>query len=302
MGSDTASEADWTAFEVWLDQSPAHGRAYDEVEELWLAFDDTKPAAHVTPAPRTPPRRGSSPWPWALAASLVLAVGAGLWLSSSTAPAAEIYTTAKGATREIALADGSRVRLNTASRISVRLTRGERDVGIDEGEAAFDVAKDPRRPFVIAAGDRQITVVGTEFNVLRHDGRLTVTVRRGVVAVSTTGSGARRVADLTPGLSLQHREGDAADLVAPGDPRQAFAWTQNQLVFADAPLSAVVEDLNRYFPTPIFVSPDAGRLRLTAAMQIDNEEAVLRRLGGFLPVRYVQAGGAYHLGLRQPSR
>ena len=142
-------------------------------------------------------------------------------------------------------------------------------------------------------------MVGTEFDVLRHAGRVTVAVRRGIVDVRASGAddAAPPVARLARGQSLQHRDG-GIDLVSSIDPNWAFAWTGGDLIYEDARLEDVAVDLSRYLATPIVVAPEARGVRLTAVIHIDSEDAMVRRLAGFLPVTAVREGGVYRLGLR----
>jgi transmembrane sensor len=195
----------------------------------------------------------------------------------------DIYQTAKGQSRMLQLADGSHVRLNSASRLSVRLDRDVRRIELAEGEAAFDVAKDPNRPFLISVGDRTVRVVGTEFDVLRHDGKLRVTVRRGIVAVQAPDAapGSEPVL-LKVGDQLEHVAGDRVSTVEQVDPDAAFAWKDGELIYRSRPLAEVVEDLNRYYATPVRVSGPAANVRFSGVIKLDGEDKVVRRLQGFL--------------------
>jgi transmembrane sensor len=301
LASETASEADWLAFEDWLGQSPDNVRAYDAVEALWAELDELRPlAAAAKVVPLRPRRRVPAPvWAAAVAASLAAAVALGLMLRDE-APTT-VYATAKGEQRQIALADGTHLRLNSGSRLAVRLGRHERRVELAEGEVAFDVVHDPARPFVVEAGDREIRDVGTAFDVLRHAGRLEVAVDRGIVEVRPTGASAG--VRLVRGQGVSHRDGaPGGDRVRPIDAEAAFAWTEGRVVYRDRPLEEVAADLNRYLPTPIVVAPEARDLRLTADMTLDREEAMLARLAAFLPVTPVRQTGAVKLELRDAGR
>ncbi|MEO8113820.1 MAG: FecR domain-containing protein, partial [Phenylobacterium sp.] len=191
---------DWLAFETWLAASPAHTAAYVRLEGLWVELDadctailealDAAPAMALPRRARpssasTPSRRAWLRAGWAVAASLAVAVaGLGYMRTRETVPV--VYETANGETSQVTLADGTRIRLNGGSRISVRLDRGQRRVEMADAEATFDVAHDPSRPFRIAVGDREVRVVGTEFNLRRRSGRIALTVRRGVVDVRSS--------------------------------------------------------------------------------------------------------------------
>lgn len=287
-----ATDGDWLAFETWLRASPANAEAYERLEHLWLDLEDLalvqKPAA-------LPRRRRSARHPlarraWigagvALAAGLAaLAVGSAFW-PQAVSPT-QTYRAAPGQTRRVALADGSRIVMNAASEISVRLGDHSREIRMAEGEAVFDVAHDAARPFLIAVGDRQVRVVGTEFNLRRRAGRLGLTVRRGLVEVRPADSPNAAPTRVAVGQELVHAEGEAGQLLRVSDPDAAFAWTSGQLVYRDQPLSEVAADLTRRFAEPVRVA-DArtAALRFSGVLVTDSEAAVLRRLEAYAPVR-----------------
>jgi transmembrane sensor len=324
LASEEAVEADWLAFEAWLAEAPENVVAYDRVEALWDELGEVALSASALPdiaataaadAPAGPRRsqptrlRGSgretrrrpvpAAWGSAIAASLAAAIGLG-WMLHDPAPTT-VYATAKGEQRVVALADGTQLRLNSGSRLSVRLGRRSRTVELTEGEAAFDVAHDASRPFVVTAGDRAVRDVGTAFDVLRHSGRIEVVVQRGIVEVAP-GVGEAGVR-LLPGQAIRRREGaPGPDTVRAADPEAAFAWTQGRLVYRDRPLAEVAADLNRYLPTPVAVAPAARDLRLTAVLTLDSQEAMLAKLAAFLPVTPVRQAGSVTLELRQARR
>jgi len=287
---------DWTAFQAWIETDPAHAAAYDAVEALWVELEDlsadeiTAPVAAenvvaFAPRPKPPARR----WVWtglaaaAVAAAVVVAV-----LPQLTRATFTDYTTKRGEIREVALNDGSRLTLGGATTLRVRMSRAQRDVTLVEGEASFDVAHLENRPFVVAVADREVRVLGTEFNILSHDKRLAVTVRRGLVLVSGGRDGAVRLAK---GQQLTHTKGSAASLVRTTDPDAAFAWKSGKLVYRQTPLVEVVADLNRYVATPIRVDPSAASVKVSGVLLVDEETAMIRRLELFAPIVSQPSGG-----------
>jgi transmembrane sensor len=285
--------ADWMAFQAWLEADPEHATAYDAVEAVWLDLEDlpandsrASPAdaapltANVVPLrPRAsaPPRRGLL---IGLGVAAAAAVAALVVTPQLTRPAFTDYSTQRGETREIALADGSRLTLGSGTTLRVRLGRQQRDVTLVDGEASFDVAHLENRPFVVAVGEREVRVLGTEFNILNHAGRLAVSVRRGLVAVSGGQEGAIRLAR---GQQLVQTPGSAAD-VRDVAPDTAFAWKSGKLVYDRAPLAEVVADLNRYVATPIRVDPSAASVTVSGVLLVDEEAAMIRRLELFAPI------------------
>jgi len=301
LASELANDADWLALEAWLDADPLNAAAFERVERVWSAFED--PAVPARPGARARPFANALGWSGALlAASLALVALVWAFNRSGDPPAeTQLYATAKGATRQIALADGSRVRLNSGSRISVRMSSRERRVRLLDGEAAFEVAKNARRPFFVEAADREVRVVGTEFDVLSYGGLTRVAVRRGIVAVRSA-DGAATAATLVAGQVLEHRQGAMQDLILTTSPEGAFAWTEGRLVYENRRLDEVAADLNRYLAVPIVVAPDARDLRLTAVMSLESEETILSHLTAFLPLRAQRQGDVVRLSRRAGPR
>jgi transmembrane sensor len=310
LQDDAATGDDWLEFERWFAASPDHAAAYERLEGLWVELDaagDALQAVLDTPVslderrqtrerPKTLSRRGWLAAGAAVAASLaIVAVG----LSNRPAPPAEIHATAAGETRQITLADGTKVWLNAGSQIQSRFERRARRVEMADAEAAFDVTHDPARPFLISVGDREVRVVGTEFNLRRRSGEIALTVRRGVVEVRPAGSPEATPTRVAAGQQLIHREGTPNSVLTSARPDTAFAWTQGQLIYEDAALHQVAEDLSRSLGVPVRVAdPAAGRIRFTGVLALDDKAAVMRRLEAFGPIRAEQRDGGVVLHRR----
>jgi len=286
---DDAALEDWTAFQAWLEADPAHAAAYEAVEAVWLDLEDL-PANDIEaeeaplPANVTPLRRPAAASRRALLIGLGVAAAAAIVAlvvtPQLTQPTFTDYSTQRGETREVALADGSRLTLDGATTLRVRLGAKQRDVTLVDGEASFDVAHLENRPFVVAVGAREVRVLGTEFNILSHAGQLAVSVRRGLVAVS---GGQEGTVKLARGQRLAQSP-NAAAKVTEVAPDTAFAWKSGKLIYDRTPLTQVVADLNRYVPTPIRVDPGAASVTVSGVLLVDEEAAMIRRLELFAPI------------------
>ena len=287
-GAEDASEGDWLAFTVWLESDSANRDAFDAVEAIAadVARHRTALNSNYSEAvPKTVPA-WAIPRRWAvgaigLAAAALVAVL--VQNNFDVTQSAQIYATNVGEQRDVNLADGSVLHLNTNTAVAVTLEKRSRTVRLEKGEALFDVAADASRPFDVFVGAERVRVVGTAFNILKHDGKVAVTVLRGIVQVSqpTDASPAR----LTVGDQFVRREGAREYQLAKVDPSQAMAWRDGRLIFEDAPLSAVAGSLNRYFGKTIVINDAAVQdLRFSGVLKIDDEANVLRRLEAFLPV------------------
>ncbi|RZJ02051.1 MAG: DUF4880 domain-containing protein [Brevundimonas sp.] len=285
-----STEDAWLAFQDWLEADEAHRRAYDRIEQTWLDCDEPDSAPETAnDAPRDIPRgrqRASGTRPWLLpamgmAAAVVLAFG----LFGQTAPLQTFHT--DGQSRVVVLEDGSRITMNRHTDLSVRMESGGRRVALTDGEAAFDVAHDADRPFVIAAGNHSVRVLGTAFNVLSHGGRFAVGVERGVVAV-TPGP------DQTPVRLIAGQElnqiSDGAPVLSQVDPKETAAWRQGVLVYRDSSMTDVAFDLSRYLDKTVNVSPAARSLRFTGALRVSDEVTMLRQIQDFAPVQVTRSG------------
>ncbi len=293
------AEADWQAFTLWLEAAPVNREVYDAIDLLWADLDAARPEAQPG-APVPPPvlepvsgvvlpmrPRARTPAIWrgaALAAGLAAAVVLAAIMVGKAGPKAQTWATGPGDTRTVVLPDGSRVDLGRSTRFTSRFAAGSRDVALESGEAAFDVTPDASRPFIIATGDRRIRVVGTAFDVVRRDGRLSIVVRRGVVSVEPTGGAAGSPVRLTVGGRLSHGEGSADQQVSH--------------VYRARPLAEVAADLSRDLPVPIRVDPAIAALPFTGVLQLDNEAAVITQLTTFLPVEADSHSGSAEIRLK----
>lgn len=297
--SDSATEADWRALTAWLEMSNDHLAAFEAAEALSRELDDAAPAIESAIKPVTATvlvfKRRDAVRRWGVWIASVAAAAAAVVAAPTLRSAYEgvpvTYQTGIGQTREIALADGTKVNLDAASKMTVRLGWTARRVQLDDAEAAFDVAKDPRRPFLIAVGDQQVRVVGTEFNIRHRDRNLAITVRRGVVEVRQPELSATPVATLTKGQALQHVVGERRSVQTAVQPDSAFAWVHGQLVVDDRPLAEVVADLNRRYPRAIHLTPQAAAKRFSGVLQLGDQEDVVRRLATYADVSVDRAHG-----------
>lgn len=181
----------------------------------------------------------------AVAGAVCLAVSGTFWWQGRG-----LYSTDVGQQRVVELADGSNVKMDTGSRIRVRLERGMRRVDLMEGQALFTVAHDATRPFVVQAGDTEVVAVGTVFDVQRRGADVDVTLVSGIVDVASASVPARKTR-MNAGQQTRVSSGDVRTRAV--DTKSATAWTQGRLIFEDVPLANAVAEINRYLPEKIFI-------------------------------------------------
>lgn len=253
------------AFAQWCAADPRHRAALARMEETAALLQRLPQVrerliedSDVPPAQTSPVRRRSR-WPQvaALAAGLAI-VGLGGWQAyRSMALESAQYATSAGGYERVGLEDGSTLELNASSEARVRFTGGERHVTLVRGEAHFSVARDFARPFIVTAGKVQVRAIGTAFNVRLAAAEVAVLVTEGKVQVArVSGKGPADRAPVEPAVPVllvaSERTLIAADAGPPrvesvsmDEIRDALAWQELKLVFAETPLRDVVAQFNR---------------------------------------------------------
>src|SRR5690606_8994575 len=184
------TSADQAALEAWLDADTAHKLAFWRLEHGWAKADRLAALRGGMPlqdAPARPrARRARHAWlPAAATAALALAAVFSLGRFGGWPPPAQArYETPVGGHQSLPLRDGSRMELNTDTRVRAAVTASAREVWLDRGEAYFEVRHDAQRPFVVWAGERKITVLGTRFSVRRDGDKIRVAVAEGRVEIA----------------------------------------------------------------------------------------------------------------------
>jgi len=239
-----------------------------------------------------PRRRPTLQWAVGLAASLLLAACLGWWLTLSHP---EQFQTKIGEQRSVLLADGSRVTLNTGSKIQVRLQADHRIVELLQGEALFEVAHDMRRPFDVRMGDVVVRAVGTQFDIDRRAARTVVTVVEGRVAMIAAGSRTEHLPVLSAGDRVVVDSGGPGVLQHGVNLAETTAWMQRQLVFQHRPLGEVAEEFNRYNAGRIDIrSPTLRAQEVTGTFRSDDVASFVAVLEGIPGVEVVGDGaGGY---------
>ena len=292
LQDDHAGQDVWIRFLAW-ERDPANAAAFRQVEAALETLDRTRFRAPR----RAAPVRRMAVWGGAVAAAAALLAGIILVrLPDPQAPvpgeaAAEIHATAVGERREVTLADGSLVTLNTASRLEVAYSGTARRVTLLEGQALFDVAPG-EVPFVAGAGDSLTTALGTEFDIrLRPEGT-EITLIEGRVEVARAGG--ERSDLLSPGQMLAFRGGVVQ--ITDVDTADVTGWKTGMIRFRDVTLGEAVAEMNRYSATQLKV-PDAGlaAARFSGVFPAGDQEVFLESVLLHFNARAERAGSVITL-------
>lgn len=308
------SSDDEARFAAWMDETMAHRAAYWRLEHGWR--EANRLVAVGVGAPRKGLHDGAAgrwrramrrPARWvpatataAIAASLAITIGAAIHLTPPGRPAIASYQTARGGRQLVSLDDGSRVELNTATVLRAATASDAREVWLDRGEAFFDIAHRPDRRFVVHAGPRTVTVLGTRFSVRRDGDRVTVAVVSGRVRIDDAAPSAG--SDPAPASSpVIVSRGDVAiarenaTLVATAAPDQVetmTAWRDGRLLFDRTPLNVAVTEFNRYRTVPIRIAdPGLNDVRIGGSFHTDSGDAFLGLLANAYQFRIERQPG-----------
>ncbi|HEU4665185.1 MAG TPA: FecR domain-containing protein [Dokdonella sp.] len=245
-------------------------------------------AARRAPAPERPGHR----WHRALAAGVALvAVGAALWFAWQLGGRSEAdYASTLGQLRTVALADGSSAILSSDSRVHVRMTRGERDIELLQGEAYFEVAHDAGRPFVVSADGRRAIAVGTRFSVRRDAHEVRVVVTEGKVRLDAPpgADGRATPVSLLPAGSVATagRSGVLVRSLPVAEAERFLEWRSGFLTFDDASLANAAAEFNRFNTRKLeLADAGVGELRVGGNFRWANLDGFVKLLEMGFPVR-----------------
>jgi transmembrane sensor len=320
------SESGRGAFLTWLKSSPVHIEEYLGV----AALDRILP--EVTQYPRIPlaalaamaredssvgvvellpntrvsalataqsrPTRGFF-WQAVAACGVLCTVGIGVLWVMHTAPSRDrpvIYQTARGEQGTWQLPDGSTLRLDSETAVTVHYSSAGRLVELNRGQLWVAVAHDVRRPFHVRAGAAEVLAVGTEFDIYRMRASTRITVLQGQVAVSALNTGTQRTLRVAADQEVQLVDGVLPEAAAPAHRRETMAWLERKIVFERRPLGEVAEEFNRYNAVPFTIDdPALRRLPISGAFDVADVESFAAFLQSLQGVRIEKLPDAFKI-------
>jgi transmembrane sensor len=301
LRDDSVQPSDFAAFEAWLAADQDHRIAYDQAQGALARVRSlgAELNGHIEMRLRARRRRTFSVV--GLAAAALLAAGLILTPGVLGPPA---YDAGIGEHRVIALSDGSRIELNTDTRLVVRFIENERRIELVRGEALFEVAHDAARPFIVDADGQSVRAVGTKFTVRADSGGLSVLVVEGVVAVSPSVASASTGAPpplLKAGQRLDLRsERPALSALPAAEIERNLSWRTGWLEFNGQPLSFAASEVARYTDVHFVIDdPGLGAMPVWAYFRADDVDGFLASLEQNGPALLVQRkDGAVRIGRR----
>ena len=313
MQNADAEHEERNRFESWLMSSPAHQAAYEEVCSLWENLDSPDELLHLESAMqqktfidksnrgkkiRTTITRTFSVLLFAVV-GVTAYYGYDAWQNE---PIMQMVATAEvGQIRSQVLEDGTKLMISGNSNVEITYTRRQRHVILMQGEASFDVAKNPDRPFIVDSGIAKVTVLGTRFAVNKFSSKVRVSVERGTVRVEPS-----QYSTLDP--RSQNRNGEnvltlrgneVAEITIDGKTKRiqrpaadAFSFETGSIAFDKAGLEEISETLSRYRIAPVQyqLKPNEADVSITAILQSRNVERFIKELPYLAPIKAEQHG------------
>ena len=290
------------ALRKWLSKDPENAACLQEYAAIWGEMDIV-----LNDLPGAPQFESggffssflTTRWAFIAAVSVFLcSAGLSVWIyfTADRQNISEIayHATEVGTQHVEKFTDGSTAHLNTDSIIEAQFSDSSRIVRLLRGEAMFDVVRDPTRPFIVYAGNRQLKVIGTKFVVRLTSENIVVTVTDGQVQLTKrqrTGSSAsfsnmnkkeQEIIFLSEGEEIElgnQVEAPKIKELSDDEMERRFSWLSGQLVFRNEKLQQVIEEISRYVPAQIIIDdPELKDVRISGRFTIGDTDALLEAI------------------------
>ncbi|ODS52026.1 MAG: hypothetical protein ABS40_19195 [Agrobacterium sp. SCN 61-19] len=278
------------AWDDWLQASEAHAEAWARICRTWAALGDMPTAA---PEPALPvigavPNRSTSVQGWrfwrrglGFAAATLMAAAV---VAVLVAPALQIrleadFRTGAGETQLVTLSDGSKVTLAPETALAEDFDSGARHVRLISGEAFFEVERDTARPFVVAAPDASVRVLGTALSVRDTGHGTRVELAHGAIALTPETPVDGTELTLEPGDVVNVERADGKTERSQVDPADIALWRTGKLAVTDQPLGDVVALIQRqHSGWVVMPESDIAALRVTGLYDLSDPDKALMAL------------------------
>ncbi len=283
LHSGAETEADWADYEDWKAASAENRLAADRAETLWEKL-----------GPALAPRRSSKPKSIPIILLVLLASLAAMLVGSGWfGPPRYLFadqTTAVGERKEITLADGSKVEIDSDTAFDIDVSQSKRELTLFTGQIFVTVTPDKSRPFMVKAGNGVARALGTAFGVRQDQDGTRVVVTESTVRVSGTASG--RSVDVHAGQQVDYSPQHGLGEPKRADLRVLTAWRTGQMIFEGQPLGDVVAEMSRYrWGTIVFADTSLKQLLVTGIFDTNDTDGLLNAIATVLPVKIDRVPG-----------
>ena len=315
LDAEQPSKRDLADFKQWVNADSAHRIAFEELVEFWdemnILTQAVLPRELLTnglltnelAANKLLPEQPSQPRPWyasmqTVMGAALLAIAAVVVTITMQLPSTTIYTTGVGEQKIVQLADNSIVQLNTNSRLEVHYSDSTRRLTLSQGEAHFDVAHNPNRPFEVYAGQGLVRAIGTAFTVHIRKIDVEVIVTEGTVeldraaqpniatnitvepnAIVTTAAKPTVKASAGSVLTYDKDLLNDVELMVASQLEKQLSWREGMLIFKGEPLQNVVDEVSRYTNLKIIIPERSAReMKVGGLFKVGDTESLFEAL------------------------
>jgi transmembrane sensor len=284
LRADNVTSEEKASFLTWLNQTDLHRDTFNEIANLWGDADLLQALGDAAQKHRISPKKKASPafkLPLAMASCLALALlfssELAIWMQSD-------YSTQVGERKTVYFDDGSTAMLNTDSSIAVDIDGLRRNVKLLKGEVYFEVRPDPNRPFIVQASHSTTRVLGTRFFVHEKGNSDEVKVVSGRVEVS--GRGTPKQAQILHDREFVSAGAEGVGEILLLDTALTTSWVNGFLVFENAPLENVINQIRRYRTGIVIYRDDTLRkFRINGRINLSEPDDMLKVLAKNLSIK-----------------
>jgi len=313
LDAEQPSKRDLADFKQWVNADSAHRIAFEELVEFWDDMNILTQAvlprelltngllANELAANKLLPEQPSQRRPWyasmqTVMGAALLAIAAVVATITMQLPSTTIYTTGVGEQKTVQLADNSIVQLNTNSHLEVHYSDSTRRLTLSQGEAHFDVAHNPNRPFEVYAGQGLVRAIGTAFTVHIRKIDIEVIVTEGTVELDraaqptietnitvdqTANTTAKPTVKASAGSVLTYDKDllNDVELMVASQLEKQLSWREGMLVFKGEPLQNVVDEVSRYTNLKIIIPERSAReMKVGGLFKVGDTESLFEAL------------------------
>ena len=313
LDAEQPSKRDLADFKQWVNADSAHRIAFEELVEFWDDMNILTQAvlprelltngllANELAANKLLPEQPIQRRPWyasmqTVMGATLLAIAAVVATITLQLPSTTIYTTGVGEQKTVQLADNSIVQLNTNSRLEVHYSDSTRRLTLSQGEAHFDVAHNPNRPFEVYAGQGLVRAIGTAFTVHIRKIDIEVIVTEGTVELDraaqpnietnitvdqNANSTAKPTVKASAGSVLTYDKDllNDVELMVASQLEKQLSWREGMLVFKGEPLQNVVDEVSRYTNLKIIIPERSAReMKVGGLFKVGDTESLFEAL------------------------